>query len=391
MNQEPPESDTPSTGLDHAPADRLAELIDVGVETIDDDAPLVAASRPTRHLSPARLVFAAIVIGLVAAVGWWSWRMVDMGATDLPRSGLNNTPATVTNPKPTPSPWVDASLVSLPGQDSTIALEATFDAAGRTMLVAFSDGSTRVYPIVSEGLGNPQVLNDAARYPLAVRFGSKGFPEIIVQSGAFRHQFGTDGLVQQPLQPHAAEVYHWDAHLLVTAPLPFDGSVIIQRDAVQTRHPWLRFIGIDPASGTTLLVDREDLTRIGILTPDRKMPRFVTAPGQVHHATVNEDTSQLTAALTNGTIVCLNAETGKERWRRDPVPGIMRPLVRYTPTGELLVAEHRLLLIDPSNGQIIADLTPAGDTPLAAFDLIFSSNGQHLCVLGNVLHLFTSQ
>lgn len=383
-------TDTPTPGLESVSADRLAELIDLGTESIDQPPP---PDPPPMRRGPslAGALFGVLVTGLIIAIGWWSWRMVGMGAERYTsKNGAASSQLPVT-PKQPLSAWAQASVDTLYSDGEAFALEAAFNARADEILTTYSDGSTRRIPIQNGVFGEPVRLTSMAAYPLAVMFDDDANPALIVSSG-LRTERWIDGRVQnEALDPPVMEVYSLTPDRMLAAPLPFDGSTLIVRDGVSLRLPGTRFAGLDSPGDVVLLIDRGAPDRIGILRPTDGAPRYVAAPKDTERAAISPDGKQLAVVLSDGELVCMDAGTGGVIWRRDAVPGIQRLLAHYTPDGSLIVAEHRLLLLGGESGEVIADLTPEADLPLEAFDLVFSEDGRHLCVLGNDLHLLSIQ
>lgn len=381
---------TPTPGLDQAPADRLAELIDLGTETIDQPEAAPAPLPNRRRVTLPGVIFSLVLAGMIAAVGWWSWRMVGMGGDGLQYTIDPNPIAPPPSTVPA-SPWFNAAVDTIPTDGQSIALEAVVNPEASKLAAVFSDGSIRIYPLQNGRIGTPTRLGDLSPYPLAVRFDARGDVGVINQTGTHSEHLISGELSTQPLRKPLLEVYHWDTQRMVCVPQSFDGGILIQRGAVQTRVPDVRFLGSVAGSGELLLADRQDRGRVGILDHANTTPRFIAAPDAVMDATLAPGMGRLVVVLGDGGIACLDVTTGETIWQREAVPGLDRPVAQFTPDGALFIAEHRLILVDPSDGKTIADLTPVSDLPLAVFEMRCSADGRHLLVLGNDLHLFSRE
>ncbi|MFN3168314.1 MAG: hypothetical protein ACE37H_14745 [Phycisphaeraceae bacterium] len=378
----------PTPGLDRASARDLAGLLDAATDT-RDDAPVPEPPRGRPRVSLTGVLFALAIAGVIGAVAWWSWQMADMGAQRLRAADDNpgKTPGPA-NVEPA-SPWLEATTDTIPTDGQTLVLEAVFNASADRIAVAFSDGNASVYQIKHGKLVEPRNLERARPYPIALRFDRGDTVELIRQDGQWLDRFVGGETQTDELDPPVIEVFAWGADLRVAAMRPFDGGLVVDRHSSQARLTAQRFLGAAPALGVVLTADRDDSARVGILEPDQHKPRFVSAPGHAQAASLSPDGRSLALALADGTVACIDANNGAVRWRRDPAPGIERPRLVFLPTGELVLAEHRLLLLHARDGQVLADLTPEADLPLAAFDLILSPDGRRLCVLGNDLLVLT--
>lgn len=381
-------SPLPTPGIDQASSRDLARLLDLGTETVE---PEVSPLPPRRwRISSAGVVFTLAVICFVVGVGWWSWRMLEMGADLREQSKAVPTEQIDTETPRVASPWEAVKTQSIPTDGQTIALEAAFNSEGNALLAAFSDGTTRLYPLIGDKLGPPQTLEGAKAYPLAVQFGAEGQPKLIMQDGKASQTFGpTEETDIQPLDPPLVEAYCWTPDMLVASAFPFDGSIFIQHQGERTSHNALRFAGTDPQSQRIALLKRLDLARVGVFDPSDNSLDFLNAPAKVHRAALSPSGKQIVLVNLDGSLACLDTASGQVQWRRKQVPGIDWPFVSFTSTGEVVVAEYRLLLLNAEDGVVLSDLTPESKLPLAVFDMRFSPDGRHLCVLGNDLHILT--
>jgi len=388
-DQDPRRDGEPTPGLASAAADDLASLLDAATDTVDRAPAPAPPPRRGSRFSFAGVLFGVGIVGVIGAVGWWSWQMADMGAQRLRSADVapGDTPAHA--PAHPTSPWLSATADTIPTDGQTFALEAAFAASADRLAVAFSNGRMSVYPIIDAKFADPEPIDAVGPYPLALRYDADDPIELIRQDGRWLDRLSRGNLQTTELEPPVAEVFYWDRSLRVTAPRPFDGGLRVDRERGQTQLPAQKFLGVAPALGVVLTSDRDDRTRVGILEPERTEPRFVTAPGVVVSASISPGGEQLALVMSDGAIACIDATSGEVRWRRDPAPGIERPRLAFLPTGEIVLAEYRLLLLDASEGQVLGDITPDSDLPLATFDLLVCPDGRRLCVLGNDLHLIT--
>ncbi|MEM9347003.1 MAG: WD40 repeat domain-containing protein [Planctomycetota bacterium] len=379
----------PTPGIDQASSDNLAKLIELGTDTIEAEVSPPITPRHWRA-SSAGVVFSLAVACFIVGVGWWSWRMLEMGA-DLREQSKSVPMEQVDTEEPrVASPWETVKTQSIPTDGQIIALEAAFNSEGNALLAAFSDGTTRLYPLTDDQLRPPQKLEGAKAYPLAVAFGAKDRPSLITQDGKTIQTFGpAEGPEIQPLNPPITEAYCWTTDILVASPHPFDGSILISDQDEQVSHNALRFAGTDPHSRKVVFLKRLGLTRLSVLDLSDNSLDFLDAPAKVHRAALSPSGKQIVLVNVDGSFTCLDVESGQVQWERKHVPGISRPHVSFTPTGEVVVAEYRLLLLNPEDGGVVADLTPESRLPLAVFDMRFSPDGRHLCLLGNDLHILT--